>query len=286
MEMATLGKLLAAIICGLFAGLLAKRKNRNPWGWGIAGALSFLVALLILAFMPYKCPKCDQSLTNDQGKEEDCPSCGSFKLKAKMAASGPTYSKNIFPDQELMQPTKQIAISPADEEAIYERAAQEVGSTAMKQGLWAKFVAETDGDERIAKARYIKTRSQQLLGEHMQQIQKEYDLQLANSEVIKRAALIEQQKMDDAAPEGKCPNCSAIIRTSVTKCPFCPAIFSGVDSWKPIPLDQSSRQKESFNNKQIKRSASERDTTTLPATHETSKDRDRAMTELINRMKG
>lgn len=285
MEIATLGKLLAAIICGLFAGLLAKRKNRNPWGWGIAGALSFLVALLILAFMPYKCPKCGQSLTNDQGKEEDCPSCGPFNSKSEMVAANPTYSKYISPDQEPIQPSKQIAIPPADEEAIYERAAQEVGSAAMKQGLWAKFVAETDGDERIAKARYIKARSQQLLGERMQQLQKEYELQLVNSEAVKRAAVIAQQKIDDAAPEGNCPNCGAIIRTSATKCSSCSAIFSGVGSWKPIPLNQSSRQKENPNNKQMKKSESGRGITKLPASHETSRDRDQAMSELIKKMK-
>ena len=78
MEAAVLGKLIAGLIWGVIVGLLAKRKNRNPWGWGMAGALSWFIALLILAFMPYKCPKCSQSLTNRQGKEKECASCGSF----------------------------------------------------------------------------------------------------------------------------------------------------------------------------------------------------------------
>lgn len=87
MDAAVLGKLLASLIWGLVVGLLAKRKHRNPWGWGVAGALSWLIALLILAFMPYKCPKCRQSLTNDQGKEKDCPSCGSFKSNVAMTTN-------------------------------------------------------------------------------------------------------------------------------------------------------------------------------------------------------
>ena len=84
MDAATLGKLFAALIWGLVVGLLAKRKNRSPWGWGVAGALSWIIALLILAFMPYKCPKCKQSITNDQGRDKDCPSCGSFKKNGEI----------------------------------------------------------------------------------------------------------------------------------------------------------------------------------------------------------
>ena len=79
MDAATLGKLFAALIWGLVVGLLAKRKNRSPWGWGVAGALSWIIALLVLAFMPYKCPKCKQSITNDQGRDKNCPTCGSFQ---------------------------------------------------------------------------------------------------------------------------------------------------------------------------------------------------------------
>lgn len=84
MDAATLGKLFAALIWGLVVGLLAKRKNRNPWGWGVAGALSWIIALFILAFMPYKCPKCNQSITNDQGKNKNCPSCGSFQKNVEI----------------------------------------------------------------------------------------------------------------------------------------------------------------------------------------------------------
>jgi rubrerythrin len=71
--------LIWGLIWGVVVGFLAKRKNRNPWGWGVAGALTWLIALLILAFMPYKCPKCGQSLSNKQSKNKKCPACGSFK---------------------------------------------------------------------------------------------------------------------------------------------------------------------------------------------------------------
>ena len=83
MEAANFGGLIAwliwSVIWGVVVGLLAKRKNRNPWGWGMAGAMSLLLALIVLAFMPYKCPKCSQPLTSTQAKGKECPSCGSFK---------------------------------------------------------------------------------------------------------------------------------------------------------------------------------------------------------------
>lgn len=66
------------------ADVLAKRKHRNPWGWDIAGALSWLVALFMLAFMPYKCPKCAQSLTNDQGEKKNCLACGAHQTNGEI----------------------------------------------------------------------------------------------------------------------------------------------------------------------------------------------------------
>jgi MFS family permease len=78
MNAASLGQLLGMALFGLIVGYLAKRKNRNAWGWGIFGAITTLVGLIVLAFMPYKCPACSASLTNADGKDRTCPSCGSF----------------------------------------------------------------------------------------------------------------------------------------------------------------------------------------------------------------
>ena len=71
--------LFGVVFWGVVVGLLARRKNRSPLGWGIAGGLVWFIALIILAMMPYKCPRCGQPLSNTQGREEHCPNCGSFK---------------------------------------------------------------------------------------------------------------------------------------------------------------------------------------------------------------
>ena len=67
--------LFVCIFFGFVVGFLAKRKNRNPWLWGFAGAMSWLISLLALAFLPYRCAKGEHDLTNAQAKTNDCPGC-------------------------------------------------------------------------------------------------------------------------------------------------------------------------------------------------------------------
>jgi ssDNA-binding Zn-finger/Zn-ribbon topoisomerase 1 len=70
------GPLLAYGIAALIIGLLAARKNRSGWGWGLIGGLFLIPGLLVLMFMSYLCPKCRQSITNAEWKTRTCPRCG------------------------------------------------------------------------------------------------------------------------------------------------------------------------------------------------------------------
>lgn len=77
-------QLLPAIFWGVIMALLARRKNLNLWLWsGLAfigvfllGIFFVLAELIVMAFMPYKCPKCKVPL---KGKDEIlkklCPAC-------------------------------------------------------------------------------------------------------------------------------------------------------------------------------------------------------------------
>ena len=51
-----------------------------------------------------------------------------------------------------------LAASKLAEEQLYAHAAEEVSSGQIRQGLWAKAIAETGGDDAAAKARYLKLR--------------------------------------------------------------------------------------------------------------------------------
>ena len=51
-----------------------------------------------------------------------------------------------------------LAASKLAEEQLYAQAAEEVAAGQIRQGLWAKAIAETGGDEAAAKAHYLKLR--------------------------------------------------------------------------------------------------------------------------------
>lgn len=51
-----------------------------------------------------------------------------------------------------------LAASKLAEEQLYALAAEEVACGQIRQGLWAKAIAETGGDDAAAKARYLKLR--------------------------------------------------------------------------------------------------------------------------------
>ena len=70
-------KLLPMLIFGVIVASLASRKNRNTVAWGIAGALSLVIALLVLAFKPYLCPICKREISNEDAKKGHCPNCES-----------------------------------------------------------------------------------------------------------------------------------------------------------------------------------------------------------------
>ena len=56
-----------------------------------------------------------------------------------------------------LQP-KQTEASKLAEEQLYSKAAEEVASGQIRQGPWAKALAEADCDESAAKGRYLKLR--------------------------------------------------------------------------------------------------------------------------------
>lgn len=75
---------LPAIFWGIIVALLARRKNLNLWLWaGLAvigvfllGIFFILAELIVMAFMPYKCPKCKAPLRGkDEISKKICPAC-------------------------------------------------------------------------------------------------------------------------------------------------------------------------------------------------------------------
>ncbi len=70
-----IGRLGAMLFWALIVGFLAKRKNRNPFLWRILGALSWLIALIILAFLSFVCKNCGEKVSKEVAKTGSCPNC-------------------------------------------------------------------------------------------------------------------------------------------------------------------------------------------------------------------
>lgn len=58
---------------------------------------------------------------------------------------------------------KRLAIKRLAEEALYERAFEELRVGLRREGLWAKAIANSDGDESKAQGLYLKYRVQSMI---------------------------------------------------------------------------------------------------------------------------
>jgi Na+/melibiose symporter-like transporter len=86
-----LGPFLFAFVTAYFAGW----KNRSRVGWGIAGFFLGAIALIILAFCDFLCPKCNQKLSNEDRKNHTCSNCA--KLEADI------IKPNVIPFNEFLE---------------------------------------------------------------------------------------------------------------------------------------------------------------------------------------
>ena len=80
-----------------------------------------------------------------------------------------------------------LAAQKLAEEQLYEFAAEEIAANNIRPGLWAKAIAEADGDDAKAKARYIKLRVETMkaeldLGQFAREEAKKAQDQAANAE--------------------------------------------------------------------------------------------------------
>lgn len=154
--------------------------------------------------------------------------------------------------EALDQISRECLMAPAEPvEEFWAQALRECESTEMKAGLWAKAFSEAAGDEKVAKATYIRLRATQLQVQyaesqkvlqlvHDQERQVEQERQAAQEAEV--AALLAKMNEDERAkamlPKGKCPACEAVIPLESETCPDCAALFSEDSNWKVKPLNR------------------------------------------------
>jgi hypothetical protein len=150
---------------------------------------------------------------------------------------------------QVLAATETATTEPMEE--FWAQALHECESATLKAGLWAKALAEAVGDEKVAKATYLRLRAMQLQMQHAENQQAlqllrdqerhvEQEKQAAQEAEV--AALLAKMNEDERAkamlPKGRCQACEAVIPLESEECPHCAALFSEDSQWKVKPLNR------------------------------------------------
>ncbi len=173
----------------------------------------------------------------------------SSKNGMKTSVEPEVTDSSATPEASTVKIQKPIETVAEPVEEFWALALQECDSHSMKPGVWAKAYADANGDEKIAKATYIRLRASQLQDAYIEsqrraQVVRDQELQaererLSFQEKEKNALLEMMSEVDRAKallPKGRCPACDAVIPLISEQCPECTAIFTADSTWKIKPL--------------------------------------------------
>ena len=219
---------------------------------GVSGwwSLAVLVPFLNFIFGLYVLFAPGQEHANDHGPS---PKSTPTPLLPELAVSMPTsltsrfqidQSNSAAVNAEVITPMPEVSKAAGAEpmEEFWARALHECDSAAMKAGLWAKAFADASGDERLAKATYMRLRATQLQAQYDTQQQalklaRDQELQAEQErqktlEAEEAELLAKAERAEALLPKGKCPACDAVISLTAEQCPKCTALFTSDSKWK------------------------------------------------------
>ena len=123
-----------------------------------------------------------------------------------------------------------LAAQKLAEEHVYELAAEEIAANNIRHGLYAKALAETDGNEDAARARYIKLRVETMKAEADLQDYASENAQKVDTELHNRE---EQRRREEAIkaanqPTGEGPDFTVVYIVIAIVFLYLLAVFSGL----------------------------------------------------------
>jgi multisubunit Na+/H+ antiporter MnhC subunit len=167
-----------------------------------------------------------------------------------LQASAPAMNSNPFaPPSKPSQRNPadfvaSAAVTSAASDDLWAHALAEYDSGSRNQGLWARLFSESQGNETLVKANYLRIRVDEM--QHVISIEKERVESAQKIAAAKEAELREamnaEQRAYDALPKGICPSCkSGILPVTTTTCPKCWASLGPESRYKAIisPISQS-----------------------------------------------
>lgn len=123
-----------------------------------------------------------------------------------------------------------LAAQKLAEEQLYEFAAEEIAANNIRPGLWAKAIAEADGDDAKAKARYIKLRVETMKAEADLKDYASENANKADAEMRRREEELRREEAIKAVnePTGEAPDFTIVYIVFAVVLLFLVAMFTGL----------------------------------------------------------
>lgn len=163
-----------------------------------------------------------------------------FRRRQPIASPLEEMRPNSTPTFDMQLPTPRPKSSSPTfqtiDEGAWEAALTEFDTGNRRPGLWAMVFSAADGNESLAKARYLQARVTELEAEREALAsQRTLDAKRIAKE-LELAHLTEEERAEALRPKGMCPNCDAVIALASATCPRCRATFGNEAAWKVAPM--------------------------------------------------
>ena len=171
--------------------------------------------------------------------ERKCEGSSSFLARMRLSFEV-SCAVCDFSDAAFTASRSEVAPSMVvDEEALWAIALAEFDSGNRRPGLWAKVFSDADGNEALAKARYLRIRAGELEAERVTLIAASELEAKRQAQEAALAHLDAEKRAYEMLPKGTCPLCEAVIPLSAEECPRCGALFGRGAVWKPVPVSRT-----------------------------------------------
>lgn len=166
------------------------------------------------------------------------PKAAGTPTAALLGAQFPSTISASAHGAPTVSPRRPVAAVVSPHEDCWSVALGEFEGVSRRTGLWARAFAESDGNEAIAKANYLRYRAEELQRE--QAVLLEQDR--LKAELAARAAALAHLSVERRTyaelPKGICPNCDGVIPRNSKACPKCAAEFGPGSNCRITAIDE------------------------------------------------
>jgi hypothetical protein len=158
------------------------------------------------------------------------------QVRIAAATAAPPRAQPMDPPQQGTTDIRTEVCPPETTlEQFWAAALDELEGPARRPGVWARSFSEANGDEAIARARYLRYRSSELQAEYRVATLRESEAEASQRRNEEPRHLSEAERGYASLQYGVCPNCATSIPLSSECCPKCDADFGVGSAWTVRP---------------------------------------------------